>query len=72
MCIMSTPKPKTEKVAPAPQAISPTETGAIDERIAAETEKNRKKRGYAATRIVDDRNVLTDTAQNTAGRQTLG
>ena len=61
--------PKVEKVAPAPQAVSASDTSAADDRAAAEAERQRKKRGYAATRVADDRGVLTDTAQ---GKQTLG
>ena len=68
MCIISTPKPKVEKVDPAPQAVSTEETTAMSDRAAAEAEKLRKKRGYAATRS-EDRAVLTDTAQS---KQTLG
>ena len=70
------PKVKTvevEKVAdPAPTAITPTDTGVGQERVDAESERQRKKRGYAATRIAPDRSVLTDAAQGAAGRQTLG
>ena len=75
MCIISkSPKvesPKVEKVAPAPTAISPTDTGSQADRVAADAEKQRKKRGYASTRVADDRAVLTDNAQS-GGRQTLG
>jgi hypothetical protein len=63
--------PKVEKVAPAPTAITPTDTGSQADRMAAEAEKQRKKRGYASTRVADDRSVLTDTAQGGA-KQTLG
>jgi hypothetical protein len=73
MCsnLFKSPKsPKIEQVAPAPQAVSSTESDAMNDRAAAEAEKQRKKRGYAATRVADDRNVLTDTAQG--ARQTLG
>jgi hypothetical protein len=63
--------PKVEKVAPAPQAVTGAETDAMSDRSAAEAERQRKKRGYAATRVADDRNVLTDTAQS-GTRQTLG
>jgi len=68
MCanLFKTPKPQIEKVAPAPQAVTSAET---DDRAAADAERQRKKRGYAATRVAEDRNVLTDTA---AGKQTLG
>ncbi len=77
MCGNPFKSPKTqtvevEKVAdPAPQAITPTDTGAAEDRTAAESEKQRKKRGYAATRVAADRGVLTDTAQS-GTRQTLG
>ena len=63
--------PKVEKVAPAPQSVSSAETEAISDRSAAEAERQRRKRGYAATRVADDRNVLTDAAQS-GTRQTLG
>ena len=63
--------PKVEKVAPAPTPVTPTDTGAMNDRVAAEAEKQRKKRGYAATRVAEDRAVLTDNAQ-AGGRQTLG
>ncbi len=64
-------KPKVEKVDPAPQPVTGTDTTAMDDRSALDAEKQRKKRGYAATRVADDRGVLTDTAQG-GGRQTLG
>jgi len=63
--------PKVEKVAPAPTAITPTDTGSQADRLAADAEKQRRKRGYASTRSAADREVLTDTAQGGA-RQTLG
>ncbi len=80
----SSPKTKTvtvekpvekvvEKVAdPAPTVVTPTDTGSAEERVTAENEKQRKKKGYAATRVAADRSVLTDNAQGAAGRQTLG
>lgn len=82
MCI-SSPKTKTitvekpvekvvEKVAdPAPTVVTPTDTGSADERMAEENKKQRRKRGYDATRVADDRNVLTDSA-TPGGRNTLG
>ena len=63
--------PKVEKVAPAPQAVSQSETSAMSDRASAEAEKMRKRRGYNATRAANDRTVLTDTAQGSS-RQTLG
>lgn len=62
--------PKIEKVAPAPQAVSQSESSAMSDRAAAEAEKQRKRRGYNSTRV-SDRAVLTDTAQD-GSRQTLG
>ena len=62
--------PKVEKVAPAPQAVTGAETDAMSDRSAAEAERQRKRRGYNATRVAEDRGVLTDTAQGT--KQTLG
>ena len=63
--------PKVEKVAPAPQAVSQSDTSAMSDRASAEAEKQRKRRGYNSTRVADDRAVLTDAAQS-GGRQTLG
>ncbi len=73
MCsnLFGSKSPKVEKVAPAPQAVSNAESDAMGDRAAAEAEKQRKRRGYASTRIADDRTVLTDTA-NGGTRQTLG
>jgi len=76
MCanLFSKPKvtsPTVEKVAPAPQAVSQSESAAINDRASAEAEKMRKRRGYNSTRIANDRAVLTDTAQG-GNRQTLG
>ena len=61
--------PKVEKVAPAPQAVTGAETDAMADRAAEEAERQRKRRGYNATRVAEDRGVLTDNAQ---GKQTLG
>lgn len=71
MCIMSTPKPKVEKIAPAPTPVTETDAAAVNNRITDEAERQRRKRGYAATRVADDRAVLTDNAQP-GNRQTLG
>ena len=63
---------KVEKVAdPAPTIVTPTDAGRADERVAEENEKQRKKKGYAATRVAADRSVLTDNAAH-GGRNTLG
>ena len=72
MCanLFNSPKsPKVEKVAPAPQAVTGAETDAMSDRASAEAERQRKRRGYNATRVAEDRGVLTDNAQ---GKQTLG
>ena len=62
-----------EKVAdPTPTVVTPTDTGSAEERMTAENEKQRRKKGYAATRVAADRSVLTDSAQGEAGRSTLG
>lgn len=63
--------PKVEKVAPAPTAMSSTDTGAQQDRMDAEAKKQRRKQGYASTRSAEDRSVLTDTAQGGA-KTTLG
>ena len=63
--------PKVEQVAPAPTAVSQSETAAMSDRAAAEAEKLRKRRGYNSTRVAEDRAVLTDAAQS-GNRQTLG
>lgn len=55
---------------PTPQVINPTDTGTGAERANAEAEKQRKRRGYAATRVSEERAVLTDNA--TGKRATLG
>ena len=84
MCIGSKPKtvvvekpaepvkPEVEKIPdPAPTPVTQTDAVAQNDRVSADAEKQRKKRGYASTRIADDRAVLTDTAQS-GNRQTLG
>ena len=61
-----------EKVAdPAPTVVTPTDTGSAEARTAAENDKQRRKRGYAATRVANDRSVLTDNS-TAGGRSTLG
>jgi hypothetical protein len=63
---------KVEKVAdPAPTVVTPTDTGNAEARTAAENDKQRRKRGYAATRVANDRSVLTDNS-TMGGRSTLG
>ena len=55
--------------APDPTPVAATEV-AQDATTTTKKEKN-KRRGYQATRVAEDRGVLTDTAQ-AGGRQTLG
>ena len=64
MCIISSPKPKVEKVTPAPTAIQSDETAAMGDRVKADNKKRRAMVGADQMR-----SVLTDTAQ---GKQTLG
>ena len=64
MCIISSPKPKVEKIAPAPTPVTSEETGAMDDRVKADNKKRRAMVGAEQMR-----SVLTDTAQ---GKQTLG
>ena len=55
--------PQPEPVAPAPQAVQTQDVDATGN----EGDRQRRRRGYAATRVADDRAVLTD---NTNGRRT--
>lgn len=71
MCIMSSPKPKVEKVAPAPTPVTETETAAVDNRISTENKRRRAARGADWARNQARDAVLTDTAQS-GNRQTLG
>lgn len=57
--------PKVQTVAPAPTAVQAQDV----DTSAGDTDKERRKRGYAATRLADDRNVLTDAGGK---RTTLG
>jgi hypothetical protein len=62
--------PKVEPVKvpdPTPTAVSPTEVTATSDSAKDE----RRKRGFRATRVADDRNVLTDSTSN-GKRTTLG
>lgn len=53
--------PKVEQVAPPPTAVQSQEV----ETAGSDVDKQRKKRGYAATRVAEDRNVLTDSGKRT-------
>lgn len=69
MCsnLFSSPSaPKVEKVAPTPTAVQGTEMDATSN----SNDRERRRRGYAATRVAEDRAVLTDNA--TGRRTTLG
>lgn len=55
--------PSVKPVAPAPQAV---QTQDVDATV-NEGDRQRRRRGYAATRVADDRAVLTD---NTNGKRT--
>ena len=52
--------------------VAPTDVGDGQDNTAEDNNKQRKKRGYAATRVANDRVVLTDSAPVSGGRQTLG
>ena len=58
--------PKVEKVAPAPTPVASQDVDTTGN----DGDKQRRRRGYAATRVADDRAVLTDNA--TGKRTTLG
>ena len=63
---------KVEKVAdPTPTTVKPTDVGSSEQRVAEENQKKRNRKGYAGTRVADDRSVLTDTAASDK-RNTLG
>ena len=63
--------PKVEKVAPAPQTITPTESNAANDRAAAEKKKLQQRRGYLETRRVTSTDSLMNQAQS-GKRSTLG
>lgn len=53
--------PKVEPVAPAPTPVASQDVDTMTDDAA----KQKKRRGYAATRVADDRNVLTDSGKRT-------
>ena len=55
---------KTPKVEPTPPAPTAVQTQDVDT-TGSDADKQRKKRGYAATRVADDRSVLTDAGKKT-------
>lgn len=62
------PLPKPQLVAPAPTAVQSQDVDTTDDK----GDRQRRRRGYAATRVADDRAVLTDNATGTGKRATLG
>lgn len=56
--------PQPEPVAPAPTAVQSQDVDTTDDK----GDRQRRRRGYAATRVADDRAVLTDNA--TGGKRT--
>lgn len=71
MCIMSTPKPKVEKVAPAPTAQTESDTASVNNRI---TEDNRRRRAARGAQWASDRaeNTMLSSAASTGSKTTLG
>lgn len=63
---------EAEPVKQEPAPVAPTDTGSGQDSTGEVNDKQRKKRGYAATRVANDRVVLTDSAPVSGGRQTLG
>lgn len=61
-----------EPVKQEPTPVAPTDVGSGRDSTVETNNKQRKKRGYAATRVANDRVVLTDSAPVSGGRQTLG
>ena len=57
-----------QPVAPAPTAVQSQDVDTTD----SSRDRQRRRRGYAATRVADDRAVLTDNATGTGKRTTLG
>lgn len=53
--------PKVEKVAPAPQPVASQDVDTVTDDAA----KQKRRKGYAATRVAEDRNVLTDSGKRT-------
>lgn len=62
---------EVEKVRdPEPTPVTQTDAGSAQDRADQQAQKDRKKKGYQATRVAD-RGVLTDTAQS-GMKNTLG
>lgn len=53
--------PKIEQVAPAPTPVASQDVDTVTDDAA----KQKRRKGYAATRVADDRNVLTDSGKRT-------
>ena len=57
--------PKIEQVAPAPTP-APTPVASQDvDTVTDDAAKQKRRKGYAATRVAEDRNVLTDSGKRT-------
>ncbi len=54
----------TPKVEPAPPAPTAVQSQEVDT-TASDAEKQKKKKGYLASRVAEDRNVLTDSGKKT-------
>jgi len=53
--------PKVEKVAPAPTPVASQDVDTVTD----DATKQKRRKGYAATRVAEDRNVLTDSGKRT-------
>ena len=64
MCVnpfKSPSAPKIEQVAPAPTPFASQDVDTLTDDAA----KQKRRKGYAATRVAEDRNVLTDSGKRT-------
>ena len=57
----SSSAPKIEQVAPAPTPVASQDVDTVTDDAA----KQKRRKGYAATRVAEDRNVLTDSGKRT-------
>lgn len=53
--------PKVEQVAPAPTPVASQDVDTVTDDAA----KQKRRKGYAATRVAEDRSVLTDSGKRT-------
>ena len=61
-----------QQAAEATPVVKPTDVGSVNQESPGPGTKNKKKQGYASTRMNASRNVLTDTVSSDQGRTTLG